>query len=133
MYEDQGVIAVTRTDADLNRLWDEFHAGVNMSSPELRDWLSTTDSGDAYAPNPDVDPRELGERVLSLLVKRKVDLSDADVADMYAATESIRELLANPPADDVGNEVWRHSLMTLGHDPTRADSPRGVDAEAALG
>ena len=124
---------MTRTDADLNRLWDDFHAGVNMTSPELRDWLAMTDSGDAYSPNPDVDPRELGERVLNLLVKRKVDLSDQDVADMQTATDAVRELLANPPDDDVANEPWRHSLMTLGHDPTRADSPRGIDAEVALG
>ena len=32
---------------------------------------------------------------------------------------------------DAGRDSdWRDTLLTLGHDPLRPDSPRGVDAEA---
>ncbi|HEX6501034.1 MAG TPA: DUF3140 domain-containing protein [Micromonosporaceae bacterium] len=119
-----------RDDPALVSLWDEFHTLVNMPSPELRDWLlNTPDGADSYVSEPGVEPHALGERVLQILDKRRVDLTDADVTTMRQVTNEISELLANPPADDVNNGPWRDSLRTLGHDPTRADSPRGPDLE----
>ncbi|MEN3306463.1 MAG: hypothetical protein V7603_2665, partial [Micromonosporaceae bacterium] len=37
--------------------------------------------------------------------------------------------LRNPPESDIHDDPWRDTLMTLGHDPTRDDSPRGPDAD----
>ena len=48
---------------------------------------------------------------------------------MQEVTDLIRSRLVNPPEADVNDEPWRDTLMTLGHDPTRPDSPRGPDAE----
>jgi len=124
---------MTRDNPEITRTWDTFHRLVNLTSPELRDWLLTTpDGGDAYAPEPGIDIHELGERVLRLLEKRRVDLTDDDVATMRLVTELIVGRLANVPADEAANEPWRDTLLTLGHDPLRADSPRGMDAEALL-
>jgi hypothetical protein len=119
-----------RTDTEFAQVWEQFHAMVNLSSPELRDWLLNTPDGvDTYAPEPDVDVHALGLRVLQIKEKRRTDVTGADLDLMREVTDLIRGRLANPPEDDVNNEPWRDTLMTLGHDPTRDDSPRGPDAE----
>jgi len=117
-------------DPDVADVWEDFHELVNMSSPELRDWLLTTPDGvDTYAPEPDIDVHTLGLQVLQVLDKRRTDLTPSDVDLMREVADLIRGRLANPPDDDVANEPWRDTLLTLGHDPTRPDSPRGPDAQ----
>jgi hypothetical protein len=124
---------MTRSDPEVDRVWDQFHLLVNMTSPELRDWLLTTpDGAEAYAPEPGIDVHELGERVLRILEKRKVDATDQDVATMRLVAELIVGRLLNAPEDEAANQPWRDTLLSLGHDPLRPDSPRGVDAEAIL-
>ena len=121
---------MARVEAEVATVWEEFHALVNMSSPELRDWLINTPDGvDTYAPEPDIDVHALGLRVLQLLDRRRTDLTESDVDLMVEVVDLIRSRLANPPEEDVNNEPWRDTLLTLGHDPTRPDSPRGPDAE----
>ena len=121
---------MVRVDSQVAEVWEDFHSLVNMSSPELRDWLLTTpDGADAYAPEPDVDVHALGLQVLQVLDKRRTDLTPSDVDLMHQVTDLIRGRLANPPEDDVNNAPWRDTLLTLGHDATRPDSPRGPDAE----
>jgi Protein of unknown function (DUF3140) len=121
---------MAQVDPDVADVWEQFHALVNMSSPELRDWLLNTPDGvDTYAPEPDLDVHALGLQVLQVLEKRRTDLTPSDVGLMREVTDLIRSRLANAPDDDVANEPWRDTLLTLGHDPTRPDSPRGPDAE----
>jgi hypothetical protein len=127
------VIEMTRSNPEIERTWDTFHRLVNLTSPELRDWLlATPDGANAYAPEPGIDVHELGIRTLRLLEKRRVDLTSDDVATMRLVTELIVGRLANAPREEGANEPWRDTLLTLGHDPLRPDSPRGVDAEALL-
>jgi Protein of unknown function (DUF3140) len=119
-----------RTDPGSALVWEQFHALINMSSPELRDWLLNTPDGvDTYAPEPDIDVHALGLRVLQVKEKRRTDVTNADLELMREVTDLIRGRLGNPPEADVRDEPWRDTLMTLGHDPTREDSPRGPDAE----
>jgi uncharacterized protein DUF3140 len=121
---------MARSDPDVADIWEDFHELVNMTSPELRDWLlNTPDGADTYAPEPDLDVHALGLQVLQVLEKRRTDLTPSDVDLMREVAELIRGRLVNPPPDDVDNEPWRDTLLTLGHDPTRADSPRGPDAD----
>ena len=121
---------MARSDPDVADIWEVFHELVNMSSPELRDWLLTTPDGvDTYAPEPDLDVHAMGLQVLQVLDKRRTDLTPSDVDLMREVADLIRSRLVNPPADDVEDEPWRDTLMTLGHDPTRPDSPRGLDAD----
>jgi len=116
------------TDTEVAEVWEDFHALVNMTSPELRDWLVNTPDGvDTYAPEPDLDVHALGLRVLQLLSKRRTDLTSSDVDLMSEVADLIHSRLRNPPEADVNDEPWRDTLLTLGHDPTRADSPRGPD------
>ena len=125
---------MTRTSAEVAQVWEQFHRVVNMPSPELRDWLLATapDGADAYAPEPGLDVREVGERVLRLLEKRRVDVSPDDVTFMRTLAEILCGMLADPPREDASYDPWRHSLMMMGHDPMRPDSPRGPEATALI-
>jgi len=118
------------TDTEVAEVWEDFHALVNMTSPELRDWLVNTPDGvDTYAPEPDLDVHALGLQVLQVLDKRRTDLTPSDIDLMGEVADLIRSRLTNAPPDDVNDAPWRDTLMTLGHDPTRPDSPRGPDAD----
>jgi Protein of unknown function (DUF3140) len=121
-------VSMADTDAEVAEVWEDFHALVNMSSPELRDWLVNTPDGvDTYAPEPDLDVHALGLQVLQMLGKRRTDLTPSDVDLMREVADLIRGRLRNAPEDDVNDGPWRDTLLTLGHDPTRPDSPRGPD------
>jgi Protein of unknown function (DUF3140) len=121
---------MNRNDSELADLWESFHALVNMTSPELRDWLLNTPDGvDTYAPEPDIDIHALGMQVLQIKQKRRTDLSNTDLDTMRQVVDLIESRLRNAPESDIQDEPWRDTLMTLGHDPARADSPRGDDAE----
>lgn len=120
---------MNRNDADTIQLWDDFHGLVNMPSPVLRDWLLDTPGGvDAYAPDPDLDVRELGEQTLEILGKRQVDITDRDTETMAQVVDSIRQLLENPPESEADRAPWRDSLMTLGHDPLRTEESPDIGA-----
>ncbi len=53
---------------------------------------------------------------------------DPEVAEVWEDL-LIRGRLRNAPEADVNDQPWRDTLLTLGHDPTRPDSPRGPDAD----
>jgi len=121
---------MVRVDPEVAEVWEDFHALVNIGSPELRDWLLNTPEGvDTYAPEPDIDVHALGLQVLQVLEKRRTDLTQSDIDLMREVTELIRGRLRNAPEADVNDQPWRDTLLTLGHDPTRPDSPRGPDAD----
>src|SRR2546423_15350116 len=95
----------------------------------MRDLLLTPPGGvDTYAPEPDIDVHTLGLQVLQVLDKRRTDLTPSDVDLMREVADLIRGRLANPPDDDVANEPWRGTLLTLGHDPTPPGPPPGPGA-----
>ena len=106
--------------ADVELVWQEFHEIVNMTSEELRAWLLTDASGETALPaDPGLELPELGERVVRLLRKRKVDLTRDDIDVMERVADYVAERTTNPPADGEQNEEWRRSLMTVGHDPLK--------------
>jgi hypothetical protein len=122
---------MNRNDSEFVEAWENFHTLVNMSSPEIRDWLLNTPDGvDTYAPEPDIDIHALGLQVLQIKDKRRTDLTSTDLDTMREVSDLIRGRLENAPESDINDDPWRDTLMTLGHDPTREDSPRGEDAEA---
>ena len=121
---------MNRNDSAFVETWESFHDLVNMTSPELRDWLmNTPDGADTYAPEPDIDIHALGLQVLQLKQKRRTDLSESDMDTMREVIDLIEGRLQNAPDADIQDDPWRDTLLTLGHDPTRPDSPRGEDAE----
>ncbi len=99
-------------------LWDEFHELVNMTSQELTAWLRTQEAADtAEALSEEQAGPATGLQVVSLLHKRRADLTDDDVEVMLRVVEAIEEQQERRQSS--GDEEWRHGLMTLGHDPLK--------------
>ena len=106
--------------AEVDVAWDSFHQVINMTSEELRAWLLIE------APGQDASPTgsgpalpELGRRVVELLRKRKAELTEQDADVMEQVVDFVLTQEAEGPADMESDEEWRHSLMTVGHDPMR--------------
>jgi hypothetical protein len=105
---------------DVEVAWYSFQEVINMTSEELRAWLLSEASDDAAPPGePDLGLPELGKRVVELLRKRKVDLTQRDADVMEQVVDFVFTQEAEGPPDMETEEEWRRSLMTVGHDPTR--------------
>jgi len=105
---------------DVEVAWYSFQEVINMTSEELRAWLLSEASDDAAMPGePDLALPELGKRVVELLRKRKVDLTERDADVMEQVVDFVFTQEAEGPAHTETDEEWRRSLMTVGHDPTR--------------
>jgi hypothetical protein len=112
---------------DVDRLWQEFHDLVNVTSAQLQAWLMTeAASGDgALSDESRAVGDEPGRRILAVLAKRKSDLTGADLDAMQDVVGRIRGLLARRPAGGASDDAWRHALLDLGHDPLMP--PRGAE------
>ncbi|MFE0202305.1 DUF3140 domain-containing protein [Streptomyces sp. NPDC058985] len=108
------------TDAlELDALWEDFHRVVNMTSAELADWLRVRDSGELTEPLPDDAGPPLGRHVLSILQKRRTDLTEENLGAMREVVDTVTaqaDLENEPRSDDA---ALRHRLMTVGHDPLK--------------
>lgn len=106
------------SDPQVDRLWEEFHASVNMTGQELRSWLLTDASGEeAFAAGTDVSAE--GEYIVQLLDKRKTDVTSSDIELMERVTRFVQDELARPRRQD---DEWRRKMMRVGHDPLSPDS-----------
>ncbi|RBM10754.1 DUF3140 domain-containing protein [Streptomyces sp. PT12] len=107
-------------ERDLDDLWNEFQAVVNMTSRELNDWLMTLSAGEDSEELPDQAGTRTGRGVLEILGKRRRDLTDDDIDVMR---EVVGIVTAERGTDDLdpspGPADWRHRLMTVGHDPLK--------------
>lgn len=100
-------------------LWDEFHAQVNMTPDELRDWLAAA-AGTLGDLPPDLTGVERSRRVAEILTKERGDITADDVAVMRSVVDGVQALRADQPGAANDPDGWRHRLMCLGHDPDRA-------------
>ena len=113
------------TDAlELDALWDEFHRVVNMTSQELAAWLRVSEASEETEPLPEHAGSPTGERVLAILQKRRIDLTDDDLDVMYEVVDTVTA--ETDPEDGTGagaeETQRRHRLMALGHDPLKPPS-----------
>ncbi|MTE21758.1 DUF3140 domain-containing protein [Streptomyces sp. TRM43335] len=109
------------SELELDALWNEFHGVVNMTSNELEAWLRTSTAGERGEDLPEEAGDDRGRHVLAVLRKRRVDLTDDDVALMREVVDTVtaeRERVR--VADAVRDPDWRHRMMSLGHDPVKA-------------
>ncbi|MFE5855340.1 DUF3140 domain-containing protein [Streptomyces sp. NPDC056500] len=98
---------------------EEFGKAVNMTPWSLRRWLVTDDAksvgqSDGHGES---TVHASGRRIVELLDKGKVDLTDDDVAHMRKVVGCVHRHLEQRPAGDVDDTPWRYSLMNWGHDP----------------
>lgn len=109
------------TDAlELDALWEDFHRVVNMTSAELAAWLKVRYADEETEPLPEQPGSPTGQHVLSILQKRKMDLTDDDLRVMRKVVDTVTsevDMENEPVAEDT---ELRHRLMTIGHDPLKA-------------
>ncbi|MDQ0774756.1 hypothetical protein QF026_003222 [Streptomyces aurantiacus] len=106
-------------EAELDDLWNEFHAVVNMTSRELSDWLMTRSAGEQTEEVPDQSGTKNGRRVLEILGKRRTDLTADDIRVMRKVIDVVTTERGVDMEPTAGEAHWRHRLMTLGHDPLK--------------
>ncbi|NGO07403.1 DUF3140 domain-containing protein [Streptomyces sp. HC44] len=104
---------------EVDVLWDEFHRVVNMTSQELSTWLRTRDASPLTEPLPDQAGSEAGQHILSILAKRRRDLTDDDVRLMRKVVDRIHALSDEEREPEAADQSRRHRLMSLGHDPLK--------------
>lgn len=102
-----------------DELWGEFHRVVNMTSRELEDWMRVQSADEDVEELPDQAGRSLGRRVLGVLGKRRVDLTDDDTNAMRKVVDIVRAERGVDLEPTAGDEHWRHRLMAIGHDPLK--------------
>lgn len=102
-----------------DELWEDFHTVVNMTSRELEDWLRAEGSGEETEALPDQAGPSLGRRVLGVLGKRRVDLTEGDAQAMEKVVREVRGQRGPELEPKAGDEKWRRHLMDLGHDPLK--------------
>ena len=78
-------------------LWDEFHTLVNMTSRELQDWLATEAAHEDSEPAVGPVGTPTGRAVLSVLGKRRTDLTEDDVHTMQRVVDRVREERGDDP------------------------------------
>lgn len=100
-------------------LWNGFHDLVNMTSAELRAWLTTEASNEATEEYPDQAGTPRSRTVLEVLGKRRTDLTEDDAQTMREVVEIIRSQRGEEPEPTAGDAGWRHRLMSIGHDPLK--------------
>ena len=109
-------MAVEHVDEEL---WNEFHRVVNMSSRELREWLATRDAGEDAEVFPDQAGTPTGNAVLSILGKRRTDLTPDDVRIMEKVIDKVLSERRDDLEPTAGEAHWRYRLMSMGHDPLK--------------
>jgi DNA primase catalytic subunit len=100
-------------------LWDEFHRVVNMSSRELLEWLRIRSADEQTEELPDHAGTQTGQRVLQILKKRRVDLTEDDERTMRKVVDKVHAERRADLEPTAGQANWRHRLMTIGHDPLK--------------
>ena len=102
-----------------DELWEAFHAAVNMTSRELGDWLREERAGTDSEQLPDQAGSPTGQQVLAILGKRRADVTSEDADVMRAVVDRVHEQRGDEPESTAGDAGWRHSLMSIGHDPLK--------------
>lgn len=112
-------MAVEHVDEEL---WNEFHRVVNMTSRELSEWLMTRtagEDGEVAAGTQGGVGTPTGEQVLSILAKRRTDLTADDERVMRNVVLRVTEQRRDDLEPTAGEAHWRHRLMSMGHDPLK--------------
>jgi len=95
-----------------DEMWQEFHQAVNMTPTELEAWLRREeDSGTGEIAT------EITQRVLDIMSKARLELTQEDVAVMESVVNRIQLERRNDLHPTTGDDAQRHRLMALGHDP----------------
>ncbi len=105
------------------RIGKEFAEAVNMTPPEIVEWLAGDESrkvGFKKEGESESVGHASGRRIVTILRKPKAALDDDDYAHMRKVVGFVRRHLAQRP-ENIVTSRWRYSLMNWGHDPIKED------------
>jgi hypothetical protein len=109
-------------DREKQQIFRKFNDAVNMSPPELENWLETEESqevGQTREGEDEAIGHKSGRRIVEIKRSRKADLSDEDYAHMRKVVGYVHRHSKQGPAKDREHSRWRYSLMNWGHDPLK--------------
>lgn len=101
-------------------IFAEFRTKVNMSPLEIKKWLETKTSkapGEESCQSEFVIDKKTSQKLIKILLKRKVLLTKGDYECMEKVVRHIDKLYEHKPEDNMLESNWRYALMNLGHDP----------------
>lgn len=101
-------------------IFAEFRTKVNMSPLEIKKWLETKTSkapGEESCQSEFVIDKKTSQKLIKILLKRKVLLTKGDYECMGKVVRHIDKLYEHKPEDNMLVSNWRYALMNLGHDP----------------
>lgn len=113
------------TEIDRGKVRKDFADAVNMTASELKKWLDTKQSrmvgwkGKDGKGTGESIGHASGRRIVDILGKKKVELSDDDYAHMRKVVGYVRRHRAQEPAN-IATSRWRYSLMNWGNDPLKS-------------
>jgi len=112
-------------EIDREKVRKDFDEAVNMTASELKKWLDTKESrevgwkGKNGKGKGESVGHASGRRIVGILGKKKVELSDDDYAHMRKVVGYVRRHRAQEPAN-IATSRWRYSLMNWGNDPLKS-------------
>jgi len=111
---------MSKRDDDLDAVWPDWQRDVNMTATELTHWLDTDDSkSSGQSDGGESIGHRSGRRIVTLLGKKKADLTQDDVDWMRKVVGYVARHSAQRPDGDITETTWRNSLMNWGHDPKK--------------
>jgi len=112
-------------DLDREKIRKDFDDAVNMTVSELKKWLGTQESRSVGWKGKDGNGtgesvgHASGRRIVTILGKKKSELSDDDFAHMRKVVGYVHRHRAQEPAN-IATSRWRYSLMNWGNDPLKS-------------
>jgi len=111
---------MNKRDDALDEVWPDWQRDVNMTATELSHWLETDESkSSGQSDGGESIGHRSGRRIVTLLGKKKADLTPDDVDWMRKVVGYVARHSAQRPDGDVTETTWRYSLMNWGHDPKK--------------
>jgi uncharacterized protein DUF3140 len=115
---------------DQDQICQDFGDAVNLTAGELGQWLKSDESKSvgvtsggqkkSSSGGGESVGHDSGERIVTILGKKKSDLTDDDFAHMRKVTGYVKRHRAQRPEhEDIKDSRWRYSLMNWGHDPLK--------------
>lgn len=106
---------------DRETTWQDFGDAVNMTASELESWLDTDESKEVGQKKDGGEStgHESGRHIITILRKKKADLTDGDWDHMVKVVGYVKRHSAQRPDGDVEHTRWRYSLMNWGNDPLK--------------
>jgi len=105
-------------DNEKKEIYTDFKELVNMSASTLEKWLKTEESKNVGWDSGDGESvgHKSGEKIISILHKKKSDLQESDYKHMQKVVGYIKRHSVQKPSGNLADTNWNYSLKNWGHD-----------------